>query len=55
MKRKSVPCEKRFDWKRLLVELRRVDTGELVETRRMTLEERQLELPGVDDARADRH
>jgi hypothetical protein len=48
---RTVECMERGDAKRLVIELYRVDTGELVETRPMTSQERedalQVTLPGM--------
>lgn len=49
---RAVECEERGDVKRFVMELYRLDTGEMVETRPMTATERQealqVALPGVN-------
>lgn len=44
---RAVECEWRPDERRLVMELFRLDTGVLIDTRPMTAAERQVTLPGV--------
>lgn len=41
---RPVPCEQRFDYRLGVVEVKRLDTGELIEARALLPSERQLEL-----------
>jgi hypothetical protein len=53
-----VECQERLDFEAFKVSLYRVDTGEVLEIRDMTKDERQVKLPGMvpedESARADR-
>jgi hypothetical protein len=44
---RMVQCEDRRDEDKLLIDTVRLDTGEVIGTRPMTAEERQVALPGV--------